>query len=195
MLRAHDPLRVLARSWRAPSGIVGPKVVRMPMFWRSNVLPLGLEHIGRGVASRPVSGGSSGKLRVPAGAVQWKYSRSSGKGGQNVNKVNTKAELRFVVDEATWIPEQVRERFLGVASNRINKEGEFVIQSDTERTQNGNKQSCLKKLEDMLARAAIAPKDRLESVEPEWVGEHRLQKKHHHSEKKKGRRATKSDWE
>ncbi len=66
-------------------------------------------------------------ISIPMERLEMHFSRSSGPGGQNVNKVNTKAEIRFVVREAEWIPEQVRARLLELHANRVNVDGELVI--------------------------------------------------------------------
>ena len=62
-----------------------------------------------------------------------KYARSSGPGGQNVNKLNTKAEIRFKVSEAEWMSEEVRRRLEEQQKNRINKDGELIISSQEHR--------------------------------------------------------------
>ena len=64
-----------------------------------------------------------------------KFVRSSGPGGQNVNKVSTKADLRFNVLDAEWLPEEVRMALLDMEANRVNSVGELVVQSDRTRTQ------------------------------------------------------------
>jgi ribosome-associated protein len=130
---------------------------------------------------------------IPDSALEWRFSRSSGKGGQNVNKLNTKAELRFSVQGATWIPEPVRGRLQEQAGNRINNDGELVIVSETSRTQGGNRAEAKRRLMALLRRAAEIPLERKESEEPVWVGEHRVAQKRMKSEKKARRQGR--DWD
>jgi peptidyl-tRNA hydrolase ICT1 len=77
-----------------------------------------------------------------------------------VNKVNTKAEIRFHVQSADWIPEEVKTRLIEYNENRINKNGELVVSSQEHRTQTKNKEDCIQKIKDLLAEAYIEPKDR-----------------------------------
>lgn len=93
--------------------------------------------------------------------LEWQYNRSSGPGGQNVNKVNTKAEVRFNVVDADWIPEEVKMRLIDQYSNRINGNGELVLSSQEHRTQVGNKKECMVKLKDMLISAYVEPKEHI----------------------------------
>jgi len=90
--------------------------------------------------------------------LDWQFNRSSGPGGQNVNKVNTKAEVRFNVIDADWIPEEVKMRLIDQYSNRVNGEGELVISSQEHRTQVGNKKECIVKLKNILNAAYVEPK-------------------------------------
>ncbi|PVU86174.1 hypothetical protein BB559_006622 [Furculomyces boomerangus] len=87
------------------------------------------------------------------------FARSSGPGGQNVNKLNTKAMLRFKVDSQNWIPEYVREILKTKASSKINKGGEYVIFSEKTRSQQNNVSDCLEKLVEDLKMASLLPKD------------------------------------
>lgn len=66
-------------------------------------------------------------VSIPLDKLQLTFVRSSGPGGQNVNKLNTKAELRFNVHEADWIPPDIRARLAQQQAARINKEGELII--------------------------------------------------------------------
>jgi ribosome-associated protein len=89
------------------------------------------------------------------------FARSSGPGGQNVNKVNSKAVLRFDFANCTLLPEHVKQRFLLLFGNRMTKEGAIVIASDESRDQGTNVDLCYQKLQDMLDQAATRPKPRI----------------------------------
>ncbi|KAL4187093.1 hypothetical protein AMTRI_Chr09g37430 [Amborella trichopoda] len=73
--------------------------------------------------------------RITLDHVTINFARSGGPGGQNVNKVNTKVDMRFNVKGAYWLSDRVRERILQMEKNRINKDGELVISSTKTRTQ------------------------------------------------------------
>ncbi|KAI8381084.1 uncharacterized protein BYT42DRAFT_565183 [Radiomyces spectabilis] len=94
---------------------------------------------------------------IPKDQIQLGFSRSSGPGGQNVNKVNSKADLRLVLNKATWIPEYAREKLK--ASHRLTKSGEIVFTSDRTRSQASNVQDCYRKLMDTVREAVQVPKD------------------------------------
>lgn len=105
------------------------------------------------------------------------------------NQLNTRVELRFAVAEADWIPEGMRGRFGEQQRHRINKAGEFVVASQEHRTQLKNREDCLSKLEEALARAAIVPKKRnMRTGLTEWEKENRLKEKKRRSETKSNRR-------
>jgi peptidyl-tRNA hydrolase ICT1 len=74
------------------------------------------------------------------------YSRSSGPGGQNVNKVNTKVEVRFQLNSATWISEDVKSKLLEKFKNKITKDGFVIFRSDLTRHQQLNLADCLEKI-------------------------------------------------
>jgi peptidyl-tRNA hydrolase ICT1 len=72
-------------------------------------------------------------MHVPLDKIDFSYARSSGPGGQNVNKVNTKAEIRFNVASSDWIPDDVKRRLVEYQSNKISKEGDLIITSQEHR--------------------------------------------------------------
>lgn len=81
------------------------------------------------------------------------YSRASGPGGQNVNCVNTKVDLRINVMAASFITQEVKDRILNDNKNQINKEGELVIRSDVTRSQQLNLADALEKLRTIIRMA------------------------------------------
>ena len=90
---------------------------------------------GAGASSSPPGPTFVPPRKVVRGDVVVKFVRSSGSGGQNVNKVSTKADLRLNVFDAEWLPEEVRIALLDSEANRVNSLGELVVQSDRTRTQ------------------------------------------------------------
>jgi len=97
------------------------------------------------------------KERIPAGQIKFSTSKSSGPGGQNVNKVNTKVEARLKIAESYFLTQKERERILIILRNKINSEGELIVVSQSERTQFMNRRKAEEKLLKILA-AAITEK-------------------------------------
>ncbi|KAK1374748.1 Peptidyl-tRNA hydrolase ICT [Heracleum sosnowskyi] len=95
--------------------------------------------------------------KITANHVVMRFARSGGPGGQNVNKVNSKVDMRFNVKDAQWLSDRVRERIMHVEKNRINKDGEIVISSTKTRTQKGNIEDALGKLQAIIDAASYVP--------------------------------------
>lgn len=119
-------------------------------------------------------------------AISFTFCSSSGAGGQNVNRRSTKAELRAIVDDLGLRPDSLI-RLKQLAYNRINKQGELVLQSEQHRTQGGNKQECLNKFHDLLNKANRPSKKRIKTRPNETARERRLRNKKKVSLKKKQR--------
>jgi ribosome-associated protein len=92
--------------------------------------------------------------------VQFSASRSSGPGGQNVNKVNTKIELRFPVQESAVLDENQKQLILSKLKNRINTLDELLITSGSERTQWRNKEKAIQKFFELIEKALTKPRKR-----------------------------------
>lgn len=125
------------------------------------------------------------RLRVPARELEITFARSSGAGGQNVNKVNTKAVLRWPVLASRAIPADVRDRFAERFATRITTEGELLLTSDRHRDQGRNVADCLAKLDAMLEAVATPPRPRRKTRPSRGSVERRLEQKRAQSDKKK----------
>ena len=101
-----------------------------------------------------------GKVRVMPEEIIWQFVRSSGPGGQHVNRSSTKAILRFDVRRAQGITEAVRERLLELEKSKITRAGHLLIASQKYREQPTNVAACVEKFRKILERAVEVPKVR-----------------------------------
>ena len=128
------------------------------------------------------------QIRIPLREFEWTYVRSSGAGGQNVNKVNSKAVLSWQPLLSPWLPAEVKARFRAKFGNRLSGEGVLQIQSDRFRDQPRNAADCVEKLKAMLLLVANAPKKRKKTRPTRASKEKRLDSKRRHSDKKRDRK-------
>jgi len=128
------------------------------------------------------------RLKIPISEFTFTFARSPGPGGQNVNKVNTKAQLRWAILQSPSLPEAVRQRFLAKFATRVTAEGDLLLTSRRFRDAGRNVADCLEKLRGMLAAVATAPRPWRPTRPTAGSVRRRLQRKHEQSEKKQQRR-------
>ena len=133
----------------------------------------------------------SSRIRVPCGEFSWTTARSSGPGGQNVNKVNSKVILRWNLVGSEALPGDVRERFIASYRRRMNLEGELILSSERYRDQLKNVNDCLDKLKGLLESVATAPKPRRAVKRTRASQRRRVESKRERTETKDRRRPPK----
>lgn len=123
--------------------------------------------------------------------IQYKAVRSSGAGGQNVNKVSSKVILSFDVTNSNGISDEERNLLLDKLATKISQEGILQLSSDEDRSQLKNKEIVTKRFFDLLTKSLKKPKIRKETKVPKSVKEKRLQEKKKSSEIKESRKKPK----
>jgi len=120
--------------------------------------------------------------------LTFKAVRSSGAGGQHVNKVSSKMELTFNVSESLVFNEHQKERLQNKLKHRLTKEGVLILQCDESRSQHKNKDLVIKRFLALIATSLIIPKRRIPTKIPKSVIRKRLKNKRYRSEKKANRK-------
>ena len=126
------------------------------------------------------------------GDVAWSFARSGGPGGQNVNKVSTKAELRVRMSSLNGFTSEHAERLKTTAARFVTQGGEIVVVCDETRSQLDNRERCIEKLKDLIEIATTRPKTRRKTKPTRGSKERRLKAKKQAGEQK-SRRNWKND--
>ncbi|MCI0492939.1 MAG: aminoacyl-tRNA hydrolase [Planctomycetes bacterium] len=133
------------------------------------------------------------RIAIPRSELRFSFVRSSGPGGQNVNKVASKAVLRWSVKLSSTLTEETRERLMARLARRINERGELILTSQRFRDQSKNIDDCLSKLRSIVATAATPPRPRKKTRPPNAAQETRLRDKRTTAEKKRRRQIPGND--
>jgi ribosome-associated protein len=130
-----------------------------------------------------------GEIVIPDDELEWTFARSGGPGGQNVNKVASKAQLRWRPSASTALGAEVMERLLAQQKSRLTSDGDLLISSQVYRDQERNRQACLDKLAAMIEKALHPPPKRRPTRPGRAARENRLEGKRRRAEIKSARRS------
>lgn len=117
------------------------------------------------------------KINIPEKEYSISFARSGGHGGQNVNKLNTKAILKFNVNDSATLSDEQKEKVKQFWKNRINEAGELTLFAERERLQLRNKEEVVEKLQRFINEALVEKKKRIETKPSKSSNEKRLKEK------------------
>ncbi len=129
----------------------------------------------------------NGRIKIPLEEFTWTFVRAGGPGGQNVNKVSSKAVMRWPIRTSASLPDDIRERFIQKFGSRVTTEGDLVMTSQAYRDQERNKEDCLAKLASMLDSVTTPPKPRRATRPTKGSKIRRVAAKRHTSKTKSNR--------
>jgi ribosome-associated protein len=132
-------------------------------------------------------------VSIPDEEFEWKFIRSSGPGGQNVNKVASAVQLRFLLPRNTSLPTAARNRLRRMAGQKLIDDGSILISARSERSQEQNRRDALERLAELIRAALIEPKVRKKTRPTRASKERRMESKKRRGTTKQGRGAR--SWE
>lgn len=127
-------------------------------------------------------------IRIPMEEFDWSYARSGGPGGQNVNKVESKAVLRWPMVASVHLEPRIKERIRKLFPSRVTEEGDLLISSQEYRDRERNREACLEKLGTLLRKAAERPTPRRATKPSKGSKLRRLDAKKRESHRKANRK-------
>lgn len=126
-------------------------------------------------------------ITIPAAELDWAAARASGPGGQNVNKVSSKVELRFFLSTTKSLTDPVKTRLRQMAGSRLTPEGDLLIVCQVHREQHRNLEEACERLRGLILQALVRPKKRVATRPTKASKERRVQTKRQRSETKRAR--------
>jgi ribosome-associated protein len=135
----------------------------------------------------------TGEFPIDESQLEWSYSRSSGPGGQNVNKLSTRVTLSLDLKHVRGLSDDLRSRLLRVLASRLTKEGVLTVVCQTHRSQHANRREALAILKKILTKAARPPRVRRPTKPTKASAVRRREAKQRRSAIKAGRRGRASD--
>jgi ribosome-associated protein len=146
-------------------------------------------------AQTPIAGGIevTDGLVIPRSELEIRASRSSGAGGQHVNKTSSRIEISWNISQSRALSDEQRERLLSRLARRLSEEGAIRVVSSETRSQLRNRETAERRLGETIARALIVPKRRRPTRRPRAANEARLTEKKKHSDKKRERQRRLAD--
>jgi ribosome-associated protein len=117
------------------------------------------------------------KISIPESEITVEFVRSSGPGGQNVNKVETTVQLRFDILHSPSLPEEVKKRLTALAGRRVTSDGILMVTARRFRHQARNREDALERFIHLVQRAALPPKERRKTRPTKASKERRLLEK------------------
>ena len=127
-------------------------------------------------------------LLIPRGELEIRASRSSGAGGQHVNKTSSRLEISWNIASSRAITDEQRDRLLEKLASRLSDDGAIRIVASDTRSQLRNREAAERRLGDTIAKALVVPKKRKPTRRPRAADEARLTEKKKHSERKRERK-------
>jgi ribosome-associated protein len=127
-------------------------------------------------------------LVIPAGCLKLSYSRSSGPGGQNVNKLNTRVSISLNISECVVFSDAQKSRLVKALHRRLDQEGVLTVVCQEHRSQYANRQAAAERMVDLLRAALKPPRPRIKTRTPKSAIQKRLEAKKKRSQVKQDRR-------